>query len=89
MIPLSWAAKYGLGLETSGILGHRRLGTQRSANTYSRDAQAVLQLEVVINANAEGSFKPDVTRSGRFVKVIRDLRRRSRWPFQQPLATRG
>ena len=37
---LSWAAKFGVDLQTRLLLGHHSLGTAMSGLTYSRDAQA-------------------------------------------------
>ena len=65
---LSWAAKYGLSLETRKLLGHHALGNDTVALGYSRDAQAapVAEYQKVLDSIRVGSFDPDASRSGRF-----------------------
>ena len=67
--PLSWAAKFGIGISDRELLGHHSLGRHMSALTYSRDAQArPLRLyQEVLRSIAAGTFDPDSTRSGRFI----------------------
>ena len=67
--PLSWAAKFGIGISDRELLGHHSLGRHMSALTYSRDAQArPLRLyQEILRSIAAGTFDPDSTRSGRFI----------------------
>eukprot|EP00435_Cladocopium_sp_Y103_P046075 s704_g13.t1 len=67
---LSFAAKFGLSAETRLQLGYHT-GGFKMVHTYSRDAaaQPLLELERLLTAVREGSFLPDSTRSGRFVRV--------------------
>ena len=67
--PLSWAAKFGIGISDRELFGHHSLGRHMSALTYSRDAQArPLRLyQEVLRSIAAGTFDPDSTRSGRFI----------------------
>ena len=75
---LSWAAKYGLDLDTRRFLGYHVKSTDETPLLYSRDAAAapVRSLGVVLKAVLNGSFDPDRTRSGYFA----DDRERSRSP---------
>ena len=65
---LSYAAKFGLDAETRLQLAYH-VGGFKLLHTYSRDAaaQPLLQLERVLKAIREESFRPDSTRSGRFL----------------------
>ena len=65
---LSYAAKFGVDAETRLQLGYHVNGF-KMLHTYSRDAaaQPLLELERVLTAIREGRFKPDSTRSGRFM----------------------
>ena len=69
--PLSWCCKYGVSLETRRLLGHRLDPGSRSAETYGRDSMspAVRALENVLNDIKCGKFRPDESRSGRFIKT--------------------
>ena len=64
---LSFAAKFGLDAETRLQLAYH-VGGFKLLHTYSRDAaaQPLLQLEKVLKAIHEETFRPDSTRSGRF-----------------------
>ena len=70
---LSYAAKFGLDAETRLQLAYH-VGGFKMLHTYSRDASAqpLMQLEKVLKAIRAGHFKPDSTRSGRFVEVPMD-----------------
>ena len=61
---LSYAAKFGLSAETRLRLAYH-VGSFKLLHTYSRDAAA--GLERVLRAVRERSFRPDSTRSGRFL----------------------
>ena len=65
---LSFAAKFGLDAETRLQLAYH-VGGFKLLHTYSRHAaaQPLLQLEKVLKAICEETFRPDSTRSGRFV----------------------
>eukprot|EP00435_Cladocopium_sp_Y103_P013177 s2711_g3.t1 len=69
---LSWAGKFGVGLETRRLLGHHLDANAKSAEAYNRDSTgpAVEQLVRTLQAIKQGSFKPDESRSGRFPKVV-------------------
>ena len=69
--PLSWCCKYGVSLETRRLLGHHLDPGSRSAETYGRDSMspAVRALENVLNDIKCGKFRPDESRSGRFIKT--------------------
>eukprot|EP00971_Amphidinium_carterae_P113467 2247969-Amphidinium_carterae.2 len=75
---LRWAAKFGVPLEVRKILGYHAIKGIKSVLHYSRDEQAtpLRELIKVLKAVAAGTFQPDASRSGRFVK-----------PEQQPCAT--
>ncbi len=66
---LAWCSMFGVSWQDRLILGGHSMG-MRSVITYSRDlvARPLLQLEQVLEAVRDESFKPDETRSGRFVK---------------------
>ena len=68
--PLSWASKGGLSLPTRRILGHHLDPGARSAEIYGRDtiAPSIRKLCSLLHAIKVGRFRPDCTRSGRFVK---------------------
>ena len=65
---LSYAAKFGVDAETRLQLAYH-VGGFKLLHTYSRDAaaQPLLELEKVLSAIREGRFRPDSTRSGRFM----------------------
>ena len=65
---LSFAAKFGLDAETRLQLAYHVGGFKR-LHTYNRDAAALplLQLERVLKATSEETFRPESTRSGRCV----------------------
>ena len=68
---LSFCAKFGLTAEVRLQLGYHVAGF-KMLHTYSRDAaaQPLLELARVLKAIREGTFLPDVTRSGRFVEPL-------------------
>eukprot|EP00435_Cladocopium_sp_Y103_P059332 s1136_g21.t1 len=68
---LSWAGKFGVGLETRRLLGHHLDANAKSAEAYNRDSMgpAVEQLVKTLQAIKQGTFKPDESRSGRFSKA--------------------
>ena len=68
---LSWCCKHGLDLGTRRLLGHHLDPGSRSAETYGRDsmAPAVRSFETVLDDIKKGLFRPDESRSGRFVRV--------------------
>ena len=70
---LSFAAKYGVDAETRLQLAYH-VGGFKMLHTYSRDAaaQPLLELEKVLTAIREGRFRPDSTRSGRFIQEPSD-----------------
>jgi len=65
---LSWAAKFGLKHGSRRLLGGHAKPKDLSMLEYSRDAiaPALRELRTVYDAVHDGSFDPDVTRSGRF-----------------------
>ena len=65
---LVWCCKFGLSRETRRILGRRADAVAGSDAVYGRDvqAQALRELEVVLEAVRLGHFRPDATRSGLF-----------------------
>ena len=67
---LSFCAKFGLSAEVRLQLGYHVAGF-KMLHTYSRDAaaQPLLELARVLRAVRMGTFKPDVTRSGRFIEA--------------------
>ena len=67
---LSWAAKFGLEKGTRRSLGYHAEPGDKSVETYSRDALAgpLRELDRLLEAVRRGSFEPDSTRSGYFVK---------------------
>ena len=69
--PLSWCCKHGLDLSTRRLLGHHLDPSSKSPETYGRDsmAPAVRKLEEVLGDIKSGRFKPDESRSGRFVRA--------------------
>ncbi|CAE7358825.1 unnamed protein product [Symbiodinium sp. CCMP2456] len=66
---LQWAAKWGMDKYIRTLLGHHSTGG-KSLDTYARDvlAPALLEYEEMLRQVRIGSFAPDVSRSGRFVK---------------------
>ena len=71
---LSWLAKAGVDEKVWRLLGYHVKPKDSSVVLYSRDALAgsLSELIRVVNAIRVGQFRPDVSRSGRWVKV--DLR---------------
>ena len=69
--PLAWCCKHGVDLATRRLLGHHLDPSSKSAETYACDsmAPAVRTLETVLNDIKSGKFRPDESRSGRFVQV--------------------
>ena len=67
---LSWSGKFGVSLESRRLLGHHLTPDAVSAETYSRDSMgpAVRDLLNVLRMIKQGSFMPDLSRSGRFSK---------------------
>ena len=67
---LSWCGKFGVSLEFRRLLGHHLTPDAVSAETYSRDSMgpAVRDLLNVLRMIKQGSFMPDLSRSGRFSK---------------------
>ena len=65
---LAGSSMFGVSWQDRLILGGHSMG-MRSVMTYSRDvvARPILKLEEVLQAVRDGSFRPDETRSGRFV----------------------
>jgi len=65
---LAWCSMYGLDWQDRLVLGGHSMGL-RSVMTYSRDvvARPIMLLEKVMESIRDGSFRPDETRSGRFV----------------------
>jgi len=65
---LSWAAKYGLALQTRKLLGYHTSSQDETAILYSRDAMAapLRELSRLIDAVRSGAFVPDQGRSGTF-----------------------
>jgi len=70
---LQWAAKWGMDKYIRTLLGHHSTGG-KSLDTYARDvlAPALLEYEEMLRQVRIGSFAPDVSRSGRFVKPSKD-----------------
>ena len=68
---LSWTSKYGLSMHTQAILGHHSLSKERTPLVYARDAQAapIREMEEVILQVCQGTFRPDLTRSGQVVSA--------------------
>ena len=69
--PLSWSCKYGTDLPTRRLLGHHLDPHAISPETYGRDSMgpAVRCLESTLRDIKAGEFRPDETRSGRFVRA--------------------
>ena len=69
---LSWAAKAGLREGERRILGGHTKGKDSSMLIYSRDALAgpLASLAAVYTEIREGRFKPDLTRSGRWIEPL-------------------
>ena len=67
---LSWAAKFGLPLETREILGRHSRSASTTAAIYSRDLQghAIEGLMSVLHAVRSGRFNPEVCRSQRWTQ---------------------
>ena len=69
--PLSWSCKYCTDLPTRRLLGHHLDPHAISPETYGRDSMgpAVRCLESALRDIKAGEFRPDETRSGRFVRA--------------------
>ena len=67
---LSWAAKFGLDLQTRRILGHHVDPEARSALTYSRDALIDAQIKIsdMLTVLGSGGFNPDLSRAERLYR---------------------
>jgi len=67
---LSWAAKFGLSAGPRRKLGGHVKPADRSLVEYSRDEMSgpLREMDRVLDAIRRGTFEPDNTRSGRFVK---------------------
>ena len=65
---LSFAAKFGVSAEERLVMGYH-VTSSKMAHVYARDAAAptILILEQIISCIRGGTFKPDSTRSGRFL----------------------
>lgn len=70
---LSWAAKFNSPLETRTLLGYHAGRELTSTLCYSRDAQSgpLRELIKIMRAVADGSFQPDLSRSGRIIPMSR------------------
>ena len=68
---LSWLAKAGVDEKPRRLLGYHVKPKDSSVVLYSRDALAgsLAELMRVVEAIRTGKFRPDVSRSGRWVKV--------------------
>ena len=68
---LSWCCKHGVDIHARRLLGHHLDPNVKSPETYGRDsmAPAVRLFEGTLADIKRGSFRPDETRSGRFVKM--------------------
>ena len=66
---LSWLAKAGASIEDRKVLGYHTSSKEEVALLYSRDALAgpLLRMEQLIEKVRLGLFRPDETRSGRWV----------------------
>ena len=69
---LSWSAKFGLPKGDRRILGYHVAGKDRMVQVYSSDelAAPLRKLELVEKAVRNGTFDPDVSRSGRFKRPL-------------------
>ena len=69
---LSSCCKHGVGIHARRLLGHHLDPSVKSPETYGRDsmAPAVRLFEGTLADIKRGSFRPDETRSGRFVKAL-------------------
>ena len=67
---LTWAARFGVAKEDRRILGYHAQPGDKSMDCYARDvvSPSLLKLSEVIAAIRTGTFDPDCTRSGAFVK---------------------
>ncbi|CAE7739579.1 unnamed protein product [Symbiodinium sp. CCMP2592] len=68
---LSWAAKWGMTKELRMILGYHSSSRSDSDVVYGRDnvAPALRELVSMLQSIAQGTFRPDATRSGMFVSI--------------------
>ena len=68
---LSWLSKAGVGEKARRLLGYHVKPKDSSVVLYSRDALAggLSELVRVIKAIRDGKFRPDVSRSGRWVQT--------------------
>ena len=69
---LSWCAKFGLPISVRRTLGYHMKPGDRMPILYSRDAIAapLRDLERVLGAIRSDGFRPDLTRSGYFVRGV-------------------
>ena len=83
---LSWASKFGIAWDDRLVLGGH-VGHLRSAITYSRDAMSrpLQMVEEMLTAIRRGTFKPDETRSGRFVAEASTESQHDAVPFHSDL----
>lgn len=67
---LSWAAKFGMDLQTRRVLGHHVDPEAKSALTYSRDAliSAHIRVAEMLNVMSSNNFNPDISRAERIHK---------------------
>ena len=67
---LAWAARYGLSHDTRKLLGYHTSSSDTSLLIYSRDGMSapLRELVAMVDAVADGSFDPDLTRSGMFAR---------------------
>ena len=85
---LAWCSMYGLDWQDRLVLGGHSMGL-RSVMTYSRDvvARPIMLLEKVMESIRNGTFRPDETRSGRFVSNEPDQGTNAGGTLQKPLST--
>ena len=71
---LSWCCKHGVDIHARRLLGHHLDPSVKSPETYGRDsmAPAVRLFEGTLADIKSGRFRPDETRSGRFVKAAEE-----------------
>ena len=71
---LGWCSKAGLKIGIRRILGYHLKSGEGSTIVYSRDAVAgpIREMLNVLSAISDGRFRPDETRSGRWVQEAED-----------------
>ena len=69
---LTWVAKAGVPANLRRTLGYHVASDEQSMNIYARDAQAgaLRAFSDVITQVREGTFDPDSTRSGRYIRKL-------------------